>query len=327
MSKTRKNCVVLKCVYDTEIKPEPPFHFEGTFCKPSHFPSPTECYENQTFWFPMRLDTEIHGIRVHPHPKRKSVLNMTIFSKNTLDDSAIKSIVSEVKYRFDMDANLHGFIEMAKQEPKLKAIAKKWRGMRVSCAFSLYELLCITIVLQNAQVNRSVKMLSNLLSKYGKKICFDNQELFSFWTPKELLKVTEEDLRELKVGYRAKSFLRVSSFFAEKASFEQQLRTLSKPEASKQLRCIYGVGPATCGYLLFEKLHHYNALDHISPWETQILGKLIFGRQDVSSDDLLEYANDKWGEWRMLAVHYLFEDIFWQRQRGTVEWLSDFIRL
>lgn len=312
---------------EVDLSPSVPFHFEGTVYKPSHFPASVDYYENNCLWLPIRLNETIYGIQLYPHPQEPTIIKMAIFSENVLADEEIRTIISEVHYRFDMDADLQGFIQLADKDAILSATEKKWRGMKVSCAFSLYELLCITIVLQNAQVSRSVNMLKNMLTTYGRKVRFDNREFFSFWLPSEMANITEDELRSLKVGYRAKSFKKVSSFFLQNPNFEYQVRNLSKLNAAKELRQIYGVGPATCGYLLFEKFHHYDALDYISPWETRIFGMLIFGDQEVPSDVILGYAKDKWGRWRMLAAHYLFEDIFWRRKTESIRWLDDLIRL
>jgi 3-methyladenine DNA glycosylase/8-oxoguanine DNA glycosylase len=72
--------------------------------------------------------------------------------------------------------------------------------------------------------------------------------------------------------------------------------------------------------------HHYDAFDVISPWEQKIYSRLLFGRELVSAERILRAVKQRWGGWRMLASHYLFEDLFWLRQRRRVEWLEALIR-
>lgn len=308
-----------------EIKPIAPFHFEGTVYKPSHFPAPLDHYEKNSFWFTLRQQNKVYGIRLDSEDS--TTINVNIFYEHDLSDDVIKKIISEIRFRFDLDANLDDFIKMSDSDPILNSVERKWRGMRVSCAFSLYELLCITILLQNAPVNRSVKMLATMLEMYGKKIIFNERQLFSFWLHEDLCDKTEEELKNLKVGYRAKSFLRVSHFFKENPNFEITMRKLSKQDASNELKKIYGVGPATCGYILFENLHYYDALDHISPWESKILGMVLFGNIETPAKTIIKYAEEKWGKWKMLATHYIFEDVFWRRKHEQIEWLNALIRL
>ena len=87
------------------------------------------------------------------------------------------------------------------------------------------------------------------------------------------------------------------------------------------------MGPATASYILFESLKHLDAFDHVSPWEQKILSRLVFQQDLVPSERLLNEARERWAPWRMLAVHYLFEDLFWQRQHERIEWLESLIRL
>lgn len=67
-------------------------------------------------------------------------------------------------------------------------------------------------------------MLENLFSRFGKKIKFDNRVLSTFWKPEEMAKSTEEELLALKVGYRAKFFMRIAKQFADKTVDEFVLR-------------------------------------------------------------------------------------------------------
>jgi hypothetical protein len=47
----------------------------------------------------------------------------------------------------------------------------------------------------------------------------------------------------------------------------------------------------------------------------------------VDAKQILAYAAQRWGRWKMLATHYLFEDLFWQRKNQSILWLEDLIRL
>jgi len=313
--------------YERLVQPKQPFHFIGTVHKPSHFPAPVDRFKNGNLWFSMNRKGKVYGIKLSPANSKNGDILIRIYSRKKIDEQETAHITNEIRYRFGMDIDLTGFVDMASRDPVLAPVEKRWRGMRPSCAFSLYELLCITISLQNAQVSRSVKMLETLLCKYGTLLLFGGEELYGFWSPVTLAAREEKELRDLKVGYRAKSFLRVSQFFERHPEFENEVRVLPKDMARKRLQEIYGVGPATAWYLLFESLKHLDAFDHVSPWEQKILSRLMFKKELVSSEHILDEAQKRWGEWKMLAVHYLFEDLFWRRKREHIDWLEDLIRL
>ena len=83
-------------------------------------------------------------------------------------------------------------------------------------------------------------------------------------------------------------------------------------------------------YILFDVFHHLDELDHISPWEQKIYSTLFFDttpEQPVSVDTLLDFFKERFGEYRMLAVHYVWEDLFWKRKQGGSDWLKKLIHL
>jgi len=47
----------------------------------------------------------------------------------------------------------------------------------------------------------------------------------------------------------------------------------------------------------------------------------------VRVDTLLRFFNDRFAPYQMLAVHYVWEDLFWKRGHDSLPWLEKLIRL
>jgi 3-methyladenine DNA glycosylase/8-oxoguanine DNA glycosylase len=90
---------------------------------------------------------------------------------------------------------------------------------------------------------------------------------------------------------------------------------------------IYGVGPASVWYLLFGQFKRYDAFEYISPWEQKIYARILFNAEQAAPSAILNEVERRWGRWKMLAAHLLFEDLFWQRKHAPVPWLEELIRL
>ena len=148
--------------------------------------------------------------------------------------------------------------------------------MRPGHPSSLYEYLVIGIVLQNSSVRRSVQMFQVLLENYGKRLEFDDKKLLCFWNPGGLSQISETDLRALKVGYRARSIKKLDEQFAAGLINELALRQETREVQMTALLELYGIGPATVWYILFDVFHHLDFFNHISPWEQKIYSKLFF---------------------------------------------------
>jgi len=312
------------------INPTTPFDFDSTFHKPDHFPSNDTYWEPGTKWQTMLWENTQLGLKFTDNGiKQKPKVTVEVFSQFQLDEHFLESVKQEIIYRYNLDLNLNEFYHLFKSDISLKDPIVRFEGMRPSHSGSLYEYLMIGIVLQNTFVRRSVQMLQSLFENYGTLLNFDDKELWSFWKPCALVNTTEEDLRKLKLGYRAKAIKRIDTAFKDNQIDEMALRSKDIESQKEELLNLYGIGPATVWYILFDVFHHYDFFNHISPWEQKIYSKLFFDidpENPADTKELIKYF-DKFGKYKQLAVHYIWEDLWWKRKNEHIPWLEKLIRL
>ena len=319
---------VLKNKKEFFISPSLPFHFDGTFHKPFYFLDKLSDWESGKYWQTIRIGKRLFGLKIeNKEEAKKPKIKVSIFYDKNISDKEIKNIENEIVWRFDLNANLKEFNRLAKSDKRFYPIFKKWLGMRNSSAHNLYELLIIAVLLQNATVRRTVQMTNVLLDNYGTKLRFDGKDIFSIWLPEKLNNVLEQNLRDLKIGYRAKFIKRLSQDFAEGKIDESKLRKLDQESSKKELTKLYGVGPETARILLFEICHQYNTFDHIAPWQQKIYSQLFYKKPLVSTNKIRDDIKKQYGDYLMLVVHYIWEDIFWKRKNEKIDWLEKEIRL
>lgn len=314
-----------------EIVPTKPFHFDSTFYKPGHFPTgdtkwePGERWQTM-FWLGERLGLIFEDQGTKQTPK----VLVKVFARNDFSSEFLESLKKEIIWRYNLDLDLSVFYKALQDDLLLRPVFRRFHGLRPMHAGSLYEYLIVAIVLQNATVRRSVSMTQNLFEKYGTLLEFGGGKLWSFWEPKVLADEKEENLRKLKVGYRAKSLIGVSQSFAQGQINEEELRQSPVEDQEQTLLSLYGIGPASVGYILFDVFHRWGYLKHISPWEQKIYTHIFFNQNHekklVPVKKMLKYF-DQWGPWKNLAVHYVWENVWWQRRRQHILWLEKLIRL
>jgi len=323
--------LVLETKRITELVPKAPFNFDATMHKPDHFPSADNDWEPGVRWQTMLWQCTPLGLKLENQGTiDRPGISLSIWSRDELSQDFLDSLTDEITYRCHLQLDLTEFNRRFGDDPQLGPGIDKWRGMRPVTYSSLYEYLIIAIVLQNATVRRSVNMMQALFENYGILLCYDGKELYCFWEPEVIDRATEQGLRDLKVGYRAKSIKRVTEAFVRKGIDEFELRNKSREEQREALLGLYGVGPASVEYILSDVFHHLDELNHISPWEQKIYSKLFFDTEPdepVSVDRLLALFNQRFGGYRELAVHYFWEDLFWKRKYEKIEWLERLIRL
>ena len=312
------------------LYPKFPFHFDGTFYKPSHFPNKLKLddWKPGKYWQSLRLGKKLYGLKIeNAGPATKPELKVSVFSNKNFMEEEIEKIKNEIIWRFELDVDMKEFNELGKKDKRFYPVFKKWMGMRNASQYTLYELLIIAIILQNATVRRSQQMLDALIGKFGTKVEFDKKELWAIWLPEDLEKVSEQVLRDLKIGYRAKFIKRLSQDFAKGIIDEMSMRDINKELPNKELLKLYGVGPETARILLFEVYHHYDVFDHIAPWQQKIYSRLFYGKELVPANKIRDDIQKRYGKYSMLAVHYIWENVFWRRRNEKIEWLEKEIRL
>ena len=314
----------LRKVHKLELLPLAPFNFDATFHKPDHFTSGDNHWEPGIRWQTWYWQGQQLGLKfINQGQLSKPKIQLDIYFSAELDRAFLQSLAAEIAYRFNLQLDLSDFYQKFAADELLGPIIKRWQGLRPGHPSSLYEYLIIGIVLQNATIRRSMQMFQALLESYGQPLAYDGQGLHCFWPPGGLQQVTEAELRALKVGYRAKSIKRIDEQFAGGAIDEFELRQQDLETQKKKLLELYGVGPATVWYLLFDVFHHWHFFDHVSPWEQKIYSKLFFDQrpeEPVPVEQILAHF-ERYGAYKQLAVHYIWEDLWWQRKNKHIPWL------
>lgn len=305
----------LKKIFTNIIKPTPPFNFEASY-KPSHFETPLESYENGKYWFTMRFLNKIFGIKMWSlGTVNKPKVKIGVYSKSKL--SKKKELLKELNWRFCFDEDISDFMKIAKKDKILKRTLENVYGMRECSLNSIYELLVVSLVLQNTNVKRTRTMLRNLLEKYGTKVSFDNKELFVFFKPEKIAKAKEKELWDCKLGYRAPYIKSISQSFANREIDEYKLRKMKKEDAKEKLIELKGIGPYSADIILAEALRHHDILV-LDIWSQKIFSKVLFGDEKHSMKQILKKAGRLWGRWKGLAGRYIMEDLFWrEKQKQT----------
>ncbi|MCL5093563.1 MAG: hypothetical protein M1355_00280 [Patescibacteria group bacterium] len=320
----------LKLVKQEEffIKPTSPFNFDATFHKPAHFPSALEIWKSGKFWQGIRIGEKLFGLKIEDKGDiDRPLIKINVYCNQKINKNTLVLIQKEIIWRYDLNFQSKEFDELCKKDKRFFPVFQKWRGMRNSCAYELYGLLVVGIVLQNATVRRTVQMMDALLKNYGVELVFDRQVIYWCWQPKDMEQVSEEELRALKIGYRAKFIKKLSQDFVEGKVDEFVLRKMPKEDIKKELTKLYGVGPETARILIAEAFHKYDEFDHIAPWQQKIYSMLFYNEPLVDAKIIKEDIIKRYGKYSMLAVSYIWEDIFWRRKNEHIEWLEKEIRL
>ena len=313
----------LPVITKLKITPKEPFNFDATVYVPQNFPTPDFEWKKGIYWQTMNLNGKYLGLKMKYTNKVGPIIRISIYSENNLDEDDKKEIINELNWRYGFNEDLTEFFNKFKEDKFLKEPIKRLRGIRLNCANSLYELLMILIVLQNVTIKRTMQMMNNLLNDYGVKLMFDGKELFAYWLPDKIAQISEENLKALELGYRAKMIKSISEEFAKGNIEEHAIREMEIEQAKKELTKLYGVGPATAQIIVSEYLRKYDMFDLKGRfWEQKLLSRVLFNKELVPAAKIINLLNKRYGKWQVLAYYYIFSDLFWRNKEKKIDWLE-----
>jgi len=314
MEHSKEQSTELKKYGELSLPAISPFNFKYTVYKPSHFPTSLEEFDeaSEILYRTYRLNKEkLIGLEITDLQKSdgKDGLKIEIFSNKPLTEEEAKKIEAHVTYSYGLKEDINEFyLSVASDESIREAINNLW-GMRNSCFETLFEILNISSMLQNTTVKRSEQMMQAMLSNFGKRVIYNGKELFVFYTPEDIFNSSEERLRELKVGYRAKFLMEIARYFLQNPNLEEKLKTMCLEDAKKNLMKIRGVGPYSARIALFQYLRRPHEINFDS-WKKKIFSKFFFGNENEPLEKVEKEAKNRWGVYAGYAALYIIEDLF-----------------
>ena len=155
------------------------------------------------------------------------------------------------------------------RDQHIRAAVEQFRGLRIlrqNPWESLISYICATYK-NIASINR---MLNNLSRQFGERIRTENQDFFTFPTPKKLANASISDLRKCELGYRAEYILKTSKKVYENNYNLDSLKKKSYEDARTFLLQFPGVGLKVADCVLLFGLGKLEAFP-VDVWMRRVL--------------------------------------------------------
>ena len=199
----------------------------------------------------------------------------------------------------DLESVFSGFPEDERLE---KAREELW-GLRI-VQDEFFPCLISYLCSPQMRIPRIKEMHNKMAREYGEIREVDGNELLRFPTQEELFEATEEELRELGVGYRAKYIVETLDILQE--GFDHsELDSMNYEDAREHMKRLYGVGDkvADCVLLFSKNFHEAYPLD---TWALQAVEKHYPEHHSEDYDEASRNLRDYFGENSGYAQEYIF---------------------
>ncbi len=184
----------------------------------------------------------------------------------------------------------------------IKNAINKFTGLRIINE-PLFPTLISFICSTQMRVERIHEMVQSLSKEFGKTITIENKTYSSFPTPKELSDVTEEELKDLKLGYRASYVVKTMDMITND-SYNIELPS-DVTAARKQLKNYTGVGPkvADCVLLYGGGFHSVVPVD---VWIERAAKEYYPDISNNGRENIARNLEKQFGDYAGFAQAYLF---------------------
>ena len=179
------------------------------------------------------------------------------------------------------------------------------RGLRI-IRQPKWECLATFICSSMKQVAHIRQISLALRKRFGEQWRIDDHLVYTFASPWRLAQASEKELRQCKLGYRAKNLRTTARLISSGQADLEAWSTLSDAELRKQLCALPGVGPkiANCVMLFaYERLRAFP----IDVWIERVLKQHYFSRRrKMTAQRLRQFSETYFGEHGGYAQQYLF---------------------
>lgn len=237
---------------------------------------------------------------------KKQLLHIKQKKQNLIFYDTEKSMVETIWIPyFDLDrdyATIKNYL--LSRDSVIKPAIEKKNGVRILNQ-EFHETLISFIISQNKQIPHIKQIVKAISDKYGEYIGTVNGEAYYSFPDVEVLgKITEDEYRELKTGFRAPYLRAASEKLANYELCYDTFADMDEEEAKSKLVEIKGVGEKVANCVMLFSLGYRGAFP-VDVWIKRIMETLYFG-EETSKEVIQKFAKELYGEYGGYAQQYLF---------------------
>jgi N-glycosylase/DNA lyase len=221
-------------------------------------------------------------------------------------------LVRYLQLEVDMDRVMASF----PKDPVLQAAVQRHRGLRL-LRQDPWECLASFVLSSTKQIVQIRQMVREVCLRFGEpvQVPSGHRPVWAFPGSKVIAEQSEQELRECRMGFRAKYLRGTAQAVARGQVDLGALSGSSLEQARAALMTLPGVGRKIADCVLLFGLGFDQAFP-VDVWVMRALREGYFAGEQVSTPRLLAWVEDRFGPWAGYAQQYLFHRARLAGRRG-----------
>ncbi|MQF99113.1 MAG: DNA-3-methyladenine glycosylase 2 family protein [SAR202 cluster bacterium] len=238
--------------------------------------------------------------------------NLVSIKQESLEDILVRSetlsgldLETAVNDYFRLDDDIEYIYKSICTDKHIRSAIQSYRGLRI-VRQDPWECLVSFICSANSNIPRISSNMTNLAAAYGNKLHLDEHSNYSFPSPHQIFQAGEQQLRELKLGFRARYVAAAAKFVLYGECDLDSLKKLSYEESKQTLTLISGVGQKVADCVLLFSLEKLQACP-VDRWVRRAMEGWYSIEPNLSYEEISSWAINRWGPFTGYAQQYLFQ--------------------
>ncbi len=202
-----------------------------------------------------------------------------------------------------LDKDLENVFSGFPEDERLEKAKEELWGLRI-IQDEFFPCLISYLCSPQMRIPRIKEMQNKMAREFGEVREIDGDELLRFPTQEELSEATEDQLRELGIGYRAKYIVETLDILQDDFD-HSELDSMNYEDAREHMKQLYGVGDkvADCVLLFSKNFHQAYPLD---TWALQAVEKHYPEHHSEDYDEASRNLRNYFGQHSGYAQEYIF---------------------
>ena len=225
-----------------------------------------------------------------------------IDNKLYIDSNNMNNIENVIREYLDLDRDYISIIENIKEcDDVLGKYLDKSIGLKMIKQDPI-ECIVSYIISQNNSV-RNIKNSLDLISyNFGDKVMFLDKEYYLFPSIDKLSKISLDEFRECKVGFRDRYLVDIISDIVENRLNVNYIFEMNSEDSLRYLMSFRGIGMKVASCILLFAYGKYDVYP-IDTWVKKYMD-INYGIKDEKN--IKEFCKEKYGKYSGLAIQYMF---------------------
>ncbi|HZI66553.1 MAG TPA: hypothetical protein VFF17_08310 [Thermoanaerobaculia bacterium] len=298
------------------IEPPRPYSLALTARRYARFPDPVDHFDGKAYRRLLEAGRSVVLVTVESAGGVTAArLRVTLEGPAAESAEAAAAARHLVRGALAAAADVGPFYRVARADPLLAPLVRKFRGLRISGYPSLWEALVTAVLAQQVNLAFAFDIRADLSTTFGKRLEVGGHAYYAFPSAKRLAREGENGLAGFRLS-RSKlgAIARLARAFADGELKEEEIAALPDEAAIERLRAMKGIGRWTAETALLRGLARADAYPAGDLSVVKYLPEAVLEHGRRASESEMRAYGERWRPWRGLALTYCWTEL---STRGT----------